>query len=188
MWRLLELGPISLWMRRSSDWLLSRPRDGQEVLPVYGKAVTRIPLVTTSMREASTNQERCQKLEQIRQRTGWLAGDWSRRCISGGQGISASQAQGREGLTMVTHPEQVGGGDSSVQLFWGEHREGKRGQVHRMQQGKFQKFNLRVEENWKGPKSLWHFHLWRYSKTNWARLWTTWSDFRVSPALSKGLN
>lgn len=38
----------------------------------------------------------------------WLAGNRSRRCVSGVQGSSASQAWGREGLSMVTHPGQVG--------------------------------------------------------------------------------
>jgi len=108
-WRVVELHQTSLWMRRLGDWLLSRSRDGQEVLPVDGKAVAWILPAITSIQKASTRQERRQKLEQIGQRTARLAGDWSRRCASGGQGHSVSRAWGREGLTMVTHPEWVAG-------------------------------------------------------------------------------
>ena len=95
-----------------------------------------------------------------------------------------------EGGSDHGHPPRVGGWvDDSVRLCEGEHRGRRRDKVHTMQQGKFQKFHLRVEEHWnKGPKSLWHFHLWRYSKISWARLWATWSDLRVSPALSRSLD
>lgn len=34
----------------------------------------------------------------------WVVGDWSRRCVSGVQGSSASQAWGREDLSMVPTP------------------------------------------------------------------------------------
>lgn len=187
MRRVLELGLISLWMKRLRDCLLSWSRAGQEVLPVEGKAVTWIPPAFRSMRETSTNQYRCQKLEWVGQRRcGWQgtgAGDV--RVVAEGAGLPEPRGGGSEG---VTHPEQVVQWQQCLH-FWGEGREGKRGKAHRTQQGKFQKFSLRVEEHWnKGPKSLLHFYLWRLSKINRARLWTIWSDLRVRPALTRGLD
>lgn len=66
-------------------------------------------------------------------RWGWLG---TGACVSGAQGSSASQACGREGLSMVTHPWAGGSGDGSIHDIQREPSERKREKVHGVQQGK----------------------------------------------------
>lgn len=38
------------------------------------------------------------------------------------------------------------------------------------------------------PECLWNLYLRKFSQVSWVRPWTTWSNFEVTPALSRRLN
>lgn len=115
MWRVLELGLISLWMRRLSERLLSQPRDGQKVLPVYGKPCNLDP----------TGDHKYEKDINKSGKVPKTGVDQAEDCLAGWGLEQEMCKQGEEGSDH-SHPPATGSwGDSGVQLFWGSTRKAK---------------------------------------------------------------